>query len=211
MSEPEIGRLSSQVILGKPGLSWTVEEIEAVCGWLFERAQYRHMQYWGMRFLGSYAVAEDVEDAIAEFLEQKLPGVIQSFDPGKSTFLTYIVACLRQFCSRIRVNLEKRQVPSISLVHEGEQRFENSPELIIDSRFDLHRSLEDKQQAEAIQRALKVLPPQFSSVIVLHYFQGKSTAEMAREFGISETNAKVRLFRARHLLSELIHGEGKRK
>jgi RNA polymerase sigma factor (sigma-70 family) len=204
MSEPEVGQLSPQVVLSKPGLSWTAKEIEAVCDWLFGKEQYRYMQYWGMRFLGSYAVAEDVEDAIAEFFEQKLPSIIQNFAPSQSSFMNYLVACFRQFCSRVRVKLEKRQMPNISLARNEEQVFENSPELIIDSRFDVHRSLEDKQQAESIQRALKILPPQFSCVVVLHYFQEKSVTEIARELGISETNAKVRLFRARHLLSEFL-------
>ncbi len=215
MSEPEIGRLDPQVILGRPGLSWTPTEVEVICDWLFEPSRYRQFLHWGVRFLGQYAVAEDAEDALSEFLQSRLKGIIRKFDPSRLSFSGYLLVCFRQFCSRARVRLEKRETrraPGLWLVREEEQQtIENSPELIVDSRFDLHRSLEDKEQAEAIRRALKVLPPQYSSVVVLHHFQGKSTAEIARELGISETNAKVRLFRARHMLSERIHGEGKKK
>lgn len=204
MSEPEVGRVSLEAILTRPGSTWTQAEREIVFSWLLQPVRYRQLLFWASRFLGKYATREDAEDAVGSFLLKQILSVVQSFDPTKSPFWNFLVRCLSQFCYGV-----KRQVPVLSLVKNMDEHSEISPELIIDSRFDIHRSLEDKEMAAVLRQAIKVLPQEFSSVIVLHYFQGKKIEAIARELGIKETAAKVRLFRARQLLSELLKGQGK--
>lgn len=206
MREPEVGRLSPEAILARPGSTWTQVECEAIYDWLLEPYRYRQLLFWTMRFLGQYATREDAEDAVADFLLKQISPIVQRFTPDRSSFWAFLTVCLRQFCSGVR-----RQAPTLSLIKDEEEALENSPELIVDSRFDIHRTLEDKESAEALRHAIKILPQDYSSVIVLHYFQGKKIETMALELGISETAAKVRLFRARKLLSELLKGRGKRK
>jgi RNA polymerase sigma factor (sigma-70 family) len=205
--ERQEGLLDASAVLSRPGLSWTPAEIDAVCNWLFELPRYRQLLFWGLRILGPYAVAEDAEDAVAEFFQQRLRQVMRRFDPAKAPFWHYLLVCFQRFCQRLRIGLEKRRPPMLTLVRLENVAEEASPELIVDSRFDLQRGVEGKELADSVRRGLKVLPPQFSSVLVLSY-QGKTTAQIARRLGISETNAKVRLFRARRLLRELIRENG---
>ena len=55
---------------------------------------------------------------------------------------------------------------------------------------------------EELNRAVAVLPQTLRAVFVLRDIEGLSTAEVAETLGLTETNAKVRLHRARLALRE---------
>lgn len=59
---------------------------------------------------------------------------------------------------------------------------------------------EERQELEELYS----LPPQDRAVIHLHYYEGWSTAEVARILGLSENAVRSRLFRARGRLKKLI-------
>ena len=68
--------------------------------------------------------------------------------------------------------------------------------------------LENGRLRDAINRCLAGLPEQSRVLFVGRYFFSKSVAELARELGIGESNAKVRLFRLRDALREQLAKEG---
>lgn len=57
---------------------------------------------------------------------------------------------------------------------------------------------------EEIERALRNLPPQYRIIVLLRDFEGLTTEEVAEVLDITETNAKVRLHRARMALRRLL-------
>ncbi|MDE5898443.1 MAG: RNA polymerase sigma factor [Treponemataceae bacterium] len=64
--------------------------------------------------------------------------------------------------------------------------------------------------AESIQRtkeALDKLPPKLREVIVLKEYSDLNYKEIGKVVGITEGNVKVRIFRARKLLEELLGGD----
>jgi RNA polymerase sigma-70 factor (ECF subfamily) len=61
--------------------------------------------------------------------------------------------------------------------------------------------------AEALERALKKLPEAMRTVIVMKDMYGFSLAEIAKHVGATEGACKVRLFRARRRVAELIYGD----
>ncbi len=73
---------------------------------------------------------------------------------------------------------------------------------------DIAPSPEDKlikeQHLSALLRDIKKLKPHYREVIQLRYFQEYSYKEMAEELGESLSSVKVKLLRARKLLSEII-------
>ncbi len=73
---------------------------------------------------------------------------------------------------------------------------------------DLTPSPEDKliqeQHLAELLQYIKLLKPHYREVINLRYFQEYSYKEIAEELGESLNNIKVKLLRARKLLSELI-------
>ncbi|CAN5581239.1 RNA polymerase sigma factor RpoE [soil metagenome] len=60
-------------------------------------------------------------------------------------------------------------------------------------------------ELRAVEAALALLPEHYRSAIVLRDVYGLSIDEMAKQLGISETAAKVRLHRARKRLKEMVY------
>jgi RNA polymerase sigma-70 factor (ECF subfamily) len=77
--------------------------------------------------------------------------------------------------------------------------------------IDLAPSPEDKliqeQHLAELLQYIKQLKPHYREVINLRYFQEYSYKEIAEELGESLNNVKVKLLRARKLLSELINNK----
>lgn len=61
-----------------------------------------------------------------------------------------------------------------------------------------------KQHLDELLSYIKLLKPQYREMIMLRYFQEYSYKEMADETGESLSSVKIRLLRAKKLLSELI-------
>lgn len=200
MSEPVLEHLGLQAILARPGSQWTQAERETVFDWLLQPDHYRELLYLALRFLGAYAVPQDAEDAVGDFLVKQIHSVVQGFDPARAPFKTFLTSCLRQFCYGVR----RRQAPALSLVS-----LEDEPEsaTLVDLRSDIYQAIEDKEEAEALYQTITDLPKDFRDVLVL-YLKGRKVRAIAEELGISATAAKVRLFRARNLLSKLMMGRG---
>lgn len=200
MSEPVLEHPGLQAILARPGSQWTPAERETVIDWLLQPDKRRELLYWSLRFLGPYAVPQDAEDAVGDFLVEQIHSVMRSFDPARAPFKAFLISCLRQFCCGV----QRRQAPALSLVS-----LEDEPEsaALVDLRSDLSQAIEDKEEAEALYQAITDLPNDSRDVLV-SYLQGRKIRVIAAELGISATAAKVRLFRARKLLSKLMKGRG---
>lgn len=65
-------------------------------------------------------------------------------------------------------------------------------------------SSEAGQQTAVIETALKQLPPDDARVLTLFYTGEQSVEEISRIIGISVSNVKVRLFRARQKLRDIL-------
>lgn len=59
-----------------------------------------------------------------------------------------------------------------------------------------------------LDAALRSLPPGYRTVVVMKDVYGFSLAEVGEQLGISEGAAKVRLFRARQRLKDMLHRDG---
>lgn len=66
---------------------------------------------------------------------------------------------------------------------------------------------EDRDDAIALEEALKRLKPKYRSVIYLHYYQGCTAAEAGKLLRISETAVTTRLQRGRELLKKYLENE----
>ena len=69
----------------------------------------------------------------------------------------------------------------------------------------IHQVL-DRELGEHIRTSVKELPPQYRLVLVLRDMEGFSTNETAEILGITHSNVKVRLHRARLFLREKLKG-----
>ncbi|MDJ0973195.1 MAG: RNA polymerase sigma factor [Planctomycetota bacterium] len=62
----------------------------------------------------------------------------------------------------------------------------------------------------AMSRALAALPVRYAGAVRLHYLHGMPVGETARLLGLPKPTVKMRLFRARRRLRQLLHGEIRR-
>ena len=66
----------------------------------------------------------------------------------------------------------------------------------------------DLIEEERIRQAVRSLPENLRSVVVLYYFEGLSVGEIASALGIGEEGVKSRLFRSRKLLRIFLEDQG---
>lgn len=71
------------------------------------------------------------------------------------------------------------------------------------SAEDLYTAVEDEQR---FREAVDALPDKLKEVVVLKEFGDMNYREIAKTLRISESNVKVRVFRAREKLTELLNG-----
>ena len=66
------------------------------------------------------------------------------------------------------------------------------------------KQLLKKDAIEKVNKALEQLPENLKAPLVLREFGGLNYKEIASTLGISESNVKVRIFRAREALGKLL-------
>lgn len=77
------------------------------------------------------------------------------------------------------------------------------PETLADPAPRTDTCLEQRDQADAVFRAIEHLPPTDRAALVMRAIDGLAYGEIARVLGISEVSAKVKVHRARTTLMNL--------
>ena len=67
---------------------------------------------------------------------------------------------------------------------------------------------EQEEERPLLAQEVMALPPKYREPILLYYYQGMNTKDMAEALGISFNTAKSRLLRARALLKTRLEGGG---
>jgi RNA polymerase sigma factor (sigma-70 family) len=118
-------------------------------------------------------------------------------------FLGYILACLQRYCHQVKLPPE---MPATMVETYGaEGNIYMHPERA-EGNIYMHpeRAAELNEFITKFGDALAALPLEDRRLMLMHYFLHMSLAECAAAFGISEGNAKVRLFRARLKLARIL-------
>lgn len=67
-----------------------------------------------------------------------------------------------------------------------------------------HQNMEDREQKIWVQNSIGHLPPEQAALITLYYMEEKNVKEVSEITGLSESNVKIKLFRARKSLAEIL-------
>jgi RNA polymerase sigma-70 factor, ECF subfamily len=153
-------------------------------------------------------------DAVAqEVVQETWLAVLEGLDrfEGRSTLQTWIFRILVNR-ARTRGARERRSIPfsSYSSIEEDESsvdpdRFQGETEQYPGhwasppNRWDEmpESRLESKETLERIRSAIEALPPNYHAVITLRDIEGWSSPDVCNALGLSETNQRVLLHRAR--------------
>lgn len=154
------------------------------------------------------------EDVVQETWLAALAG-IDGFE-GRSSVRTWLFGILRNI-ARTRGRRESRMRPFGELASGTDGAAADPLDTVVDGRTaaagyglaglwarseDPERGVLARELEERIEAALSVLPPRQREVIVLRDVEGWSSAEVCNALGLSETNQRVLLHRARNRVRE---------
>ncbi|AUD07339.1 RNA polymerase sigma factor [Spirosoma pollinicola] len=151
--------------------------------------RYKHMAYTiALRIMRN---AEDAEDAAQE-------GFVKAYQQlhrfeGKSKFSTWLYTIVYRVAI---TKLEQQRVATVPIheeITETHLHHYQTPQL---------EQLQVSEQQNYIKAAIGRLPATEGLVITLYYLDEKSIREIEAITGLSESNIKVKLFRARRVLEE---------
>ena len=118
---------------------------------------------------------------------------------GRSSFKTWLCRIMYHACHQKRLRAEHR--PPLS-----PGGFTETPQQMPATNNHTERAIASRELGHVIETALEKLPEIYASVFTLRELNGLSVAETAGILGISETNVKVRLNRAKGMLRREIRG-----
>lgn len=148
-----------------------------------------------LRLMNDPQEAEDV-------LQETFVSAFRALDrfEGRSQLGTWLY---RVAYNAAMMRLRKHRVPTASLDEPWEtEDGALVPRQLVDWTGVPDRLLLGKELRDVLNAALATLPESLRSVFVLRDVEGLSTAETAAALGLTETNTKVRLHRARLALRE---------
>ncbi len=129
---------------------------------------------------------------------------LHTYDPTRR-FATWLFTIARNQCiDRQRETVRRDEVaaddvnPAVLAAHRAQR-----------SPLDV---LEDRENWERLQAAVRDLPEKYKTPLILCYFDGLSYQEIADIMGISLNNVKIRIFRAKKRILKrlgLLDGEGR--
>ncbi|MPR34757.1 RNA polymerase sigma factor [Salmonirosea aquatica] len=158
-----------------------------------DSAAYRYLvdKYQDMAYTIALRImrqAEDAEDAAQEGFV-KAYQQLHSFE-GKSKFSTWLYTIIYRTCLS---KLQKQRIPAYPMEEGIDDTDDTVPPLDI---------LETMEKQTYIREAIGRLPSIDGVLITLYYLNENSIREMAEITGLSESNIKVKLFRARKTLEQ---------
>jgi RNA polymerase sigma-70 factor (ECF subfamily) len=153
------------------------------------------------RILGQ---AQDAEDVV----QQTFLSVIEHIDDfrGESAVATWILRIATNFA--LKILRKKRGLSTVSLDDKDESYADiPHPKHIAVWHHPPETHLERSEVRELLDRAIAELDDKYRVVFVLRDIEGLSTEETAETLGLSASNVKVRLLRARLQLRERLTRE----
>ncbi len=140
---------------------------------------------------------EDVQDLMQEtFIAAYLN--LEKFE-GRSTFKTWITRIMLNQCYQKAQKLSFKLEKANDMLNE-----KTTPMFESNESTDTYKSVLNSELSKVVANALISIPLEYRMVFSLRELNGMSTAETAELLDISETNAKVRLNRAKQMLREKV-------
>jgi RNA polymerase sigma-70 factor (ECF subfamily) len=147
-----------------------------------------------LRLTGDPAAAEDV---VQEAFVKLMAGADRI--EGRSRLATWLYrVAYNASMDRLREQKKLAPVPP----DEDDEAALPMPTTLAEFGRSPEAMLRDAEMRHALDEAIQSLPPSLRAAFLLRDVEGLTTAEAAEALGLTETNLKVRLHRARLLLRE---------
>jgi RNA polymerase sigma factor (sigma-70 family) len=118
----------------------------------------------------------------------------------RASFRTWVIQIMLNLCYRRKHKLSFiNEKPANTIVKE-----KTIPMFTTNPHRDAHQPIFNRELILVIETALGCIPLEYRMVFSLRELNGMSTSETAQTLAITETNVKVRLNRAKHMLRKKI-------
>ena len=156
-------------------------------------------------------LAEEYYEPVFNFIARLAPNHADAADLTQQTFIRAFKGFHQYQPSRAFApwvyTIARRCVADFYRGNPG-LHLEELPESIAHGGDDPRDAAEAGDFAAAVWNQARQLKPKFHQILLLHYQEGFSVQETARIMGISQTHAKVLLFRARSALRQRLEVAG---
>lgn len=154
-------------------------------------------RYQDMVYSLALKLLKNTEDA-EEMAQDTFIKAFQKLDmyEGKSKFSTWLYSITYNACIS---ELRKRRIQFSSL---EEQRFSDQDEMRIHSYFSENKK---EDQEKYLNLALSKLPEDDQVLVTLYYYENQSMDDISVITGLTVSNIKVKIHRARKKMYELLH------
>jgi RNA polymerase sigma-70 factor (ECF subfamily) len=141
----------------------------------------------------------DTEDIVIETFSKAFDR-ISTYNP-EYAFNTWLIAIAKNV--HIDMLRKKRSSLFVEINDEDDRKAYNIPDDALSAEDELIK----EQNLSRLLHCIKQMKPQYQEVIQLRYFQEMSYQEIASQLNEPLNNIKVKLLRAKKLLSEIIKGK----
>jgi RNA polymerase sigma-70 factor (ECF subfamily) len=149
---------------------------------------------------------EDLEDIIMIVIGQAFIRIHQ-YNPEKSLFYTWILACLHNYVNSIPGQKKRVKAYSLSDLYPRAEDDETPIEYEIPDMDPFDQAIDKEQTHKIIRIIIEKLPSDMALVIKLKYFKEMSHREISELIGCKENEVWYKLKRAKDKLKKLLNSK----
>lgn len=160
----------------------------------FESFYRQYLQQVHRYLSGKMENVQDVEDLTSEIFEYCYRQ-FHTFDPKKASIRTWLYVIVN---SRYKNYLRSRRCF---------EDIEDYMEFMASDETPMEQAAELECERELLARALERLPQRQREIVIRKYFLEQNASEIAREFGMTQVNVRVQLYRAIQQMKRFIQAD----
>lgn len=152
-----------------------------------------------MLYRYAYSILKDnagAEDAVQDAFVALADNFEKTYTMDQSKIRSYMVVIVRNAAFRI-YNRRKKETPAEEFYTADEPSGE-----------EIHIGIESEELRRILFDKIRSLDPKYGDLIMLRYYHKMPEKDIANSLGISVENVKVRLFRARNMLKDMLREGG---
>ena len=157
--------------------------------------KYKPILYTAAKRRLPQADEEDLEDIVMAVMGNTFVKIRQ-YDPEKSKFFTWMIACLHNYVNCIPKKKKTVQTQPYGVGADSSQFFEAD-------NTDILQNIDREQVVKLVRLLVAKLPEDISKAISLKYFKGYSHEEIAQEIGCDINIVWYKLKKGKELLKKL--------
>ncbi len=164
--------------------------------------KYKPILYTAAKRRLPYKSVEELEDIVMIVLGQAFLKINQ-YDPEKSKFYTWMVACVHNYINGIPKQKKRIHADSLEDIYPSNSDSEERQEYPILDEDDFDMNLDREQLTKLVRLLINKLPEDLATAITMKYFRDSSHREIAEEIGCKENEVWYKLKRAKELLKKI--------